>query len=107
MNGGQVIPLLVEQKLNDKEVCLVFAGGEGRPFTGGLIVLDPKNGRKLSRFPWRSKSYESVNVVPPIPLPENRVYLRNVMRRIRSLILFDKSYQPRIEWEIQTRIFIG
>ena len=63
-------------KLNDKEVCLVFAGGEGRPSTGGLIVLDPKNGRKLSRFPWRSKSYESVNAVPPIPLPENRVYLR-------------------------------
>lgn len=86
-------------KINDKEVCLVFAGGEGRPSTGGLIVLDPKNGRKLSRFPWRSKSYESVNAVPPIPLPENRVYLSECYEKGSVVLSFDKSFQPRIEWE--------
>ena len=43
-------------KINDKQVCLVFTGGESRPPTGGLIVIDPENGKKLSRYPWRSSN---------------------------------------------------
>src|SRR5436190_21790266 len=39
----------------------VFAGGESRPPSGGLLSIDPQNGSIDFAFPWRSKSYESVN----------------------------------------------
>ena len=35
-------------KINDKHACLVFTGGESRPPTGGLIVIDPENGKAFS-----------------------------------------------------------
>ena len=49
---------------------LVFAGGESRPPTGGLLVLDPATGAVDARFPWRGTRYESVNAAAPVVLPE-------------------------------------
>ncbi|MBI5770757.1 MAG: PQQ-like beta-propeller repeat protein [Verrucomicrobia bacterium] len=45
---------------------LVFAGGESKPATGGLLALDPENGRVDFAFPWRGTRYESVNASSPI-----------------------------------------
>lgn len=53
---------------------LVFAGGESRPPTGGLLVIDPADGRVVTRFPWRSRSYESVNASCPLPIGD-RVFV--------------------------------
>lgn len=44
----------------------VFAGGESRPPTGGLMMLEPLTGRIDLTFPWRSKTYESVNASSPV-----------------------------------------
>jgi outer membrane protein assembly factor BamB len=44
----------------------VFAGGESKPPTGGLLCLDPANGRIDFRFPWRGPRYESVNAASPV-----------------------------------------
>jgi len=44
----------------------VLAGGESRPPTGGLLSIDPQNGAVDFSFPWRSKSYESVNAACPL-----------------------------------------
>jgi outer membrane protein assembly factor BamB len=52
--------------LRGKRRVLVFAGGESRPATGGLLCLDPLTGKIDFRFPWRSKSYESVNGACPV-----------------------------------------
>lgn len=52
----------------------VFAGGESRPATGGLLVIDPADGRIDCRFPWRGNRYESVNASSPV-IVENRVYI--------------------------------
>lgn len=49
---------------------LVFAGGESRPPTGGLLVLDPATGAVDARFPWRGTRYESVNAAAPVALAE-------------------------------------
>lgn len=49
---------------------LVFAGGESRPPTGGLLVLDPATGAVTARFPWRGTRYESVNAAAPVVLEE-------------------------------------
>jgi outer membrane protein assembly factor BamB len=52
--------------LHGQRRVLVFAGGESRPPTGGLICLDPTNGKIDFEFPWRSHVYESVNASCPV-----------------------------------------
>ena len=56
----------VPATVNGKRRIFVFAGGESNPPTGGLIVIDPQNGAIDFSFPWRSKSYESVNAASPV-----------------------------------------
>ncbi len=52
----------------------VFAGGESRPPTGGLLCIDPAGGKVLFRFPWRGRRYESVNASSPL-IVGSQVYL--------------------------------
>ena len=52
----------------------VFAGGESRPATGGLLVIDPDTGEISCRFPWRGGRYESVNASSPV-IVDNKVYI--------------------------------
>ncbi len=52
----------------------VFAGGESRPATGGLLVINPENGKIDGRFPWRGNRYESVNASSPV-IVDNQVYI--------------------------------
>ena len=85
--------------INGKTVCLVLTGGESRPPTGGLLVIDPENGKKLSRFSWRSSQYESANAVPPIPCGENQVFLSECYEKGGVLLEFDKHFKPMIVWE--------
>ena len=56
----------VPATVRDKRRIFVFAGGESRPPTGGLLSIDPANGKIDFRFPWRSRSYESVNASNPV-----------------------------------------
>ena len=44
----------------------VLAGGESNPPAGGLLVVEPGAGTIDFRFPWRSRSYESVNASSPL-----------------------------------------
>lgn len=48
------------------ERLFVLAGGESRPPTGGLLVLDPEDGKELFRQPFRSKIVESVTGASPL-----------------------------------------
>jgi outer membrane protein assembly factor BamB len=57
-----------------KERLFVLAGGESRPPTGGLVVLDPKTGAVEHSYPFRSKIYESVTGSSPV-LAGERVFL--------------------------------
>ena len=52
----------------------VFAGGESRPTTGGLLALDPTNGKIDFRYPWRAKRFESVNASSPL-IVGDQVYI--------------------------------
>ena len=51
----------IAARIHGKRRLFVFAGGESRPPTGGLLMIDPVRGSLDFRFPWRSRSYESVN----------------------------------------------
>jgi outer membrane protein assembly factor BamB len=50
---------------------LVFAGGESRPPTGGLLAINPADGSIHLRYPWRSEMYESVNASNPVAVGSN------------------------------------
>ena len=56
----------VAARVFGKRRVFVVAGGESHPPTGGLLVVDPRNGGLDFRFPWRSRSYESVNAACPV-----------------------------------------
>lgn len=60
--------------VHGKRRVFVFAGGESEPPTGGLLVLDPATGAIDFTFPWRSRSYESVNASSPV-IAGNQVFL--------------------------------
>ena len=83
--------------INKQQVCLVFAGGEIVPPAGGLLVIDHQNGKILSRFPWRSKNYESANAVPPVP-GENKVFLSEYEKG-GVILRFDSISIPEIIWQ--------
>lgn len=89
----------VVTRLQGREVCLVFTGGESRPATGGLLVVDPATGEKLSRFPWRADLYESANAVPPVPVDKNRVFLSECYEIGGVLLEFDESFAPKVLWK--------
>ena len=52
--------------LHGRECVLVFAGGESRPPTGGLLIIDPANGVVLGSAPHRADIAESVSASSPV-----------------------------------------
>jgi outer membrane protein assembly factor BamB len=54
---------------------LVFAGGESRPASGGLLCLDPTTGAVDFSFPWRGRRYESVNASSPLLVDGDKVFI--------------------------------
>ena len=56
--------------LHGKKRVLVFAGGKSSPPTGGLLCIDPANGRVDFSFPWRGTQRESVNASSPVVIKD-------------------------------------
>ena len=77
---------------------LVFAGGESKPPAGGLMSIDPSNGRVDFAFPWRSRTYESVNASCPVVF-DNKVFVSASYRAGGALveILPDFSSQAAVD----------
>lgn len=86
-------------KIQDRMVCLVLTGGESRPPTGGLLVIDASTGEKLNRFNWRSSNYESANAVPPIPCGDNKVFLSECYEKGGVLLQYDRNFEPITIWQ--------
>ena len=76
----------------------VLGGGESRPPTGGLLSIDPRRGSLVFRFPWRSRSYESVNASCPVVVG-NTVLVSATYRTGAALVEVqpDGGYEKR--WE--------
>ena len=54
--------------------CVLFAGGESRPPTGGLVCVDAADGKVLCSAPHRAEIAESVNASSPMAIG-NRVFV--------------------------------
>ena len=75
----------------------VFAGGESRPPSGGLIAIDPANGSIDFTFPWRSRSYESVNASSPVVVG-NRVFVSATYRMGSALVKIAPDFTHSVAW---------
>jgi outer membrane protein assembly factor BamB len=64
----------VPATLQGKRRVLVFAGGESRPPTGGLLCIDPADGHVDFKFPWRGTRHDSVNASSPV-IVGNQVFV--------------------------------
>lgn len=61
--------------IHGKRRVLVFAGGESNPPTGGLLGIDPADGRVAFSFPWRGTRRESVNASSPLLVSGDRIFI--------------------------------
>jgi outer membrane protein assembly factor BamB len=78
----------------------VFAGGESRPPTGGLMSIDPVDGRVDFAFPWRSRTYESVNASCPVVF-DNKVFVSASYRAGGALVEIRPDFSHRVLWTTQ------
>jgi outer membrane protein assembly factor BamB len=78
----------------------VFAGGESKPPTGGLMSIDPSNGRVDFSFPWRGRAYESVNAACPV-IFDNKVFISASYRAGGALIEILPDFTHRQLWTTQ------
>ncbi len=56
----------VAAQVHGKRRVFVLGGGESNPPAGGLLAINPSSGALDFRFPWRSRSFESVNASCPV-----------------------------------------
>ncbi|MHC5003281.1 MAG: outer membrane protein assembly factor BamB family protein, partial [Planctomycetota bacterium] len=65
-------PVIAE--VGGRRRLLVMAGGDSRPPTGGLMVIDPTSGAVEFTYPFRSRTYESVLGASPV-IADDCVYI--------------------------------
>ena len=75
----------------------VFAGGESRPPAGGLLSIDPATGAIDFEFPFRSRTYESVNASCPVVF-DDRVFLSASYRTGGALIGVRPDFTHEVVW---------
>lgn len=75
----------------------VFAGGESNPPTGGLLSVDPRDGKLDFSFPWRSRSYESVNASTPAILGD-RVLVSATYRTGAAMLRIKDDFSYEQLW---------
>ena len=75
----------------------VFAGGESTPPSGGLMSIDPATGQVDFNFPWRSRSFESVNASCPVVF-DNKVFISASYRTGGALIEIAPDFSHRTLW---------
>jgi outer membrane protein assembly factor BamB len=78
----------------------VFAGGESDPPTGGLMCIDPAAGKVDFSFPWRSRSFESVNAACPVAF-DNKVFISASYRAGGALLEIRPDFTHRVAWTTQ------
>jgi outer membrane protein assembly factor BamB len=86
--------------IHGKRRVLVFAGGESDPPAGGLMSIDPSNGRVDFAFPWRSRTYESVNASCPVAF-DNKVFISASYRAGGALVEIRPDFTHRALWTTQ------
>lgn len=77
---------------------LVFTGGESRPSTGGLLLINPETGELHDSFAWRAEKYESVNATTPLLVAGNRVLITETYEKGASLLEVSEDWKLTPVW---------
>lgn len=101
-NWGPSYASPIPATFHGKSRVLVFAGGDSDPATGGLISLDPGNGKVDFEFPWRSTKYESVNASCPVAIG-NQVFISATYRKGSALLNVKPDFTSSVEWTMGDR----
>ena len=75
----------------------VFAGGESSPPTGGLLSIDPADGAVDFAFPFRSRTYESVNASCPVVF-DDQVFVSASYRTGGALVRVLPDFTHEVVW---------
>ncbi len=81
--------------VHGKRRVFVLAGGESNPPVGGLLSIDPANGKVDFTFPWRSKSYESVNASCPV-IFDNKVFISATYKTGGALLEITPDFRHKV-----------
>lgn len=87
----------VPANMHGQRRIFVFSGGESRPATGGLLCINPENGAIDFRFPWRSKTAESVNAASPVIIG-NQVFISATYDTGGALITVTPEFKHEVAW---------
>lgn len=88
----------VAAMVQGKRRVFVFAGGESRPATGGLLSIDPANGKVDFQFSWRGRRYESVNASSPVVIG-NSVFISECYGAGGTLLDIQPDGSYKQAWE--------
>ena len=78
----------------------VFAGGESTPPSGGLLSINPIDGSIDFAFPFRSRTYESVNASCPV-IFDDRVFISASYRTGGALLRVLPDFTHEVLWTTQ------
>tara|TARA_R110002096_G_scaffold44160_4_gene118810 strand:+ start:609 stop:1976 length:1368 start_codon:yes stop_codon:yes gene_type:complete len=95
-NGSYASPVIGQ--INGEDRLYVFAGGMVDPPHGGLLCIDPKNGKLNDAFSWRSDNFASVNAASPVPCGPNRVFITEDYGLGGVMLQFGPDFKARILW---------
>lgn len=87
--------------IHGKRRVMVLAGGESDPPTGGLMLIDPAGGKVDFSFPWRSKSYESVNASCPVLIDGNKIFVSASYRTGGALVEVQPDFSHKVLWTVR------
>ncbi len=86
-------------RMHDRTICMAMTGGESKPASGGLLIFEPENGKRLVRFPWRSKKYESATACPPIHLGDGFVFLSECYDKGSVVLRIAEDFSHEVVWQ--------
>ena len=84
--------------IHGRECILAFQGGMDDPPTGGLLVIDAKNGDVLSATPHRAQMHASVSISAPVVLG-NRVFVSEAYTEGGMCVEVAPDFSARVAWK--------
>jgi outer membrane protein assembly factor BamB len=91
----------VPATIHGKSCVLLFAGGESRPATGGLLVVDANDGTVLSTVSHRAEIAESVNASSPMLAAPNRVFVSEAYTAGGLCAEIDPQFRAKPAWKAE------
>lgn len=64
---------------------------------GGLVGIDPANGKERFRFPWRARSLESVNAATPL-IDGDRILISECYEKGAALVEIQPDFKVKVVW---------